>query len=181
MDRYRYLMLPQGRVLVLGVLQIASAGLCVICGVMDMVFRKDTLLSTTRTPVWGGLIMAIPGVLSLFASQRKNHILTFVLHRMVKGANATIFLCCVLGLLLSSAIIFVSCRSLPFCGCYDATTGLESLVPQCDPGNTELVWTWRAADDDRLFNSPAQSSEPNRVKEERSQAPPTLASYRRLT
>ncbi|XP_072289046.1 uncharacterized protein [Eucyclogobius newberryi] len=223
MDRYRYLMLPQGRVLVLGVLQIASAGLCVICGVMDMVFRKDTLLSTTRTPVWGGLIMAIPGVLSLFASQRKNHILvsalvvstglscaasvfvlgyscltltygedaqvfhhhhspqvTFVLHRMVKGANATIFLCCVLGLLLSSAIIFVSCRSLPFCGCYDATTGLESLVPQCDPGNTELVWTWRA-DDDRLFNSPAQSSEPNRVKEERSQAPPTLASYRRLT
>lgn len=224
MDRYRYFMFAQGRVLVLGVLQVACAGLCVICGVMDAVFRKDTPLSTTRTPIWGGMIMAVPGALALFASQSKNHILvsvlvlasclscassvivsgyscltltygeedtdvfhhhhnpqvTFVLHRMVKGANATILLSCGLSLLLSSAIAYLSCRSLPFCRCYDTRTGLESLVPQCDPGDTELVCTWRASDDDRLFTSPVQSSEPGGpTEEERSQS--TRPPYSRLT
>lgn len=222
MDRYRYFIFAQGRVLVLGVLQVACAGLCVICGVMDAVFRKDTPLSTTRTPIWGGMIMAAPGVLALFASQRKNHILvsvlvlaaclscaasvfvsgyscitltygeddtevfhhhrsqqvTFVLHRMVKGANATILLSCAVSLLLSSATAYVACRSLPFCRCYDARTGLETLVPQCDHGDTELVCTWRASDDDRLFNSPVQSSERSTTEEERSQS--TLPPYSRL-
>ncbi|XP_055014913.1 uncharacterized protein zgc:113425 isoform X2 [Boleophthalmus pectinirostris] len=228
MDRYRYLMLAQGRMLVLGVLQIACAGLCVICGVMDAVFRKDTPLSTTRTPIWGGMIMAVPGVLALFASQRKNHILVsalilcaglscaasvfvsgyscltltygeedtqvfhhhkspevrFVLHRLVKGANVTILLSCGLGLLLSSAIAFLSCRSLPLCACYDYTTGLESLVPQCEPGDTELVCTWRGDnDDERLFNSPAQSSERSRAEEEeqQQQSRSTPPPYSRLT
>nr|XP_057919779.1 uncharacterized protein zgc:113425 isoform X2 [Doryrhamphus excisus] len=165
---------------------------------MDAVFRKDTPLSTTRTPVWGGMVMACPGVLALFASQRKNPILvsvmvavallscvgavfvlgyacltltygeedkgvfhhhdspevTFVLHRMVKGANATILLSCVVSLLVSSLIAYVGCCSLPRCGCYDARTGLETLVPQCDPGDAEMVCTWQAAGDDRLFNTP---------------------------
>lgn len=223
MDRYRYFIFAQGRVLVLGVLQIACAGMCVICGVMDAVFRKDTPLSTTRTPIWGGMIMAVPGVLALFASQRKNHVLvsvlvlaaclscaasvfvsgyscltltygeedtevfhqhhspqvTFVLHRMVKGANATILLSCAVSLLLSSAIAYVACRSLPFCRCYDTRTGLETLVPQSDPGDTELVCTWRASDDDRLFNSPVQSSERSTAEEEQSRS--TLPPYSRLT
>lgn len=56
MDRYRYFIFNQKSVLVLGVLQIACAGLCLVCGLMDAVFRKDTPLSTTRTPVWGGLV-----------------------------------------------------------------------------------------------------------------------------
>lgn len=223
MDRYRYFMFAQGRVLVLGVLQVACAGICVICGVMDAVFRKDTPLSTTRTPIWGGMIMAVPGVLAVFASQRKNHVLvsvlvvaaclscavsvfvsgyscltltygeedtevfhhhhspqvTFVLHRMVKGANATILLSCVVSLLLSLTITYVGCRSLPFCRCYDARTGLETLVPQCDFGDTELVCTWRASDDNRLFNSPVQSSEHSPAEEERSHS--TLPPYSRLT
>ncbi|KAJ0002733.1 hypothetical protein NQD34_007882 [Periophthalmus magnuspinnatus] len=211
MDRYRYLMLAQGRMLVVGVLQIACAGVCVICGVMDAVFRKDTPLSTTRTPIWGGMVtVACTGlsvcirsnrsfdalvllsglscVASVFVSGYSCLTLTygeedtqvfhyhhspqvrFVLHRMVKGANASILLCCVLGLLLSSAIAFVSCRSLPFCACYDYTTGLESLVPQCEPGDTELVCTWRAPDDERLFNSPGQSSEQRRAEEEQSRS-----------
>lgn len=49
---------------------------------------------------------------------------TFVLHRMVKGANATILLSCVIGLALSSLIGYVGSRSLPFCGCYDTRSGL---------------------------------------------------------
>ncbi|XP_035506645.2 uncharacterized protein zgc:113425 isoform X1 [Scophthalmus maximus] len=177
MDRYRYFTLNRTSVLVLGVLQVACAGLCVVCGFMDAVFRRDTPLSSTRTPVWGGLIMASPGVLALFASQRKNSVLvsvmvaaaglscvavlfisgyacltltygeededvfrhhdspqvTFVLHRMVKGANATILLTCTISLTLSSLIAYVGCRSLPCCGCYDARTGLlqQGTRPRC--------------------------------------------------
>ncbi|XP_049610560.1 uncharacterized protein zgc:113425 isoform X3 [Syngnathus scovelli] len=139
---------------------------------------QDTPLSTTRTPVWGGMIMACPGVLALFASQRKNPILTFVLHRMVKAANATILLCCILNVVLSSLIAYVGCRSLPRCGCYDAQTGLATLVPQCDPGDTELVCTWQAGGDDRLFNSPAQTTDSGTIEEEvSSKLPP----YSRLT
>ncbi|XP_059202057.1 uncharacterized protein zgc:113425 isoform X2 [Centropristis striata] len=221
MDRHRYFIFNQKSVLVLGLLQVACAGLCVVCGFMDAVFRKDTPLSTSRTPVWGGLIMASPGVLALFASQRKNSTLvsvmvvaaglscvaaviisgyscltltygeedeevfhhhdspqvTFVLHRMVKGANATILLTCTIGLVLSSLIAYVGCRSLPGCGCYDARTGLETLVPQCDPGDTEMVCTWQGGDD-RLFNSPAQSTEQGPTEEE---GPSKLPPYSRLT
>uniref|UniRef100_A0A3B3H5U6 Zgc:113425 n=1 Tax=Oryzias latipes TaxID=8090 RepID=A0A3B3H5U6_ORYLA len=208
MDRYRYFIFNQKGVLILGILQIACAGLCVVCGCMDAAFRKSTPLSRSRTPLWGGLIMASPGVLALFASQRKNSVLvsamlvaaglscvasvvisgycgltltygeededvfhhlntaeavnqpvcivaalseaklhnltyktaarcgknalispqTVVLHRMVKGANSTIILTCVISLLLSSLIAFVGCRSLPFCGCYDNRTGLEATT-----------------------------------------------------
>ncbi|XP_044060939.1 uncharacterized protein zgc:113425 isoform X3 [Siniperca chuatsi] len=213
MDRYRYFIFNQKSVLILGILQMACAGLCVVCGFMDAVFRKDTTLSTTRTP-----IMASPGVVAQFASQRKNSMLvsvmvlaaglscvaavftsgyscltltygeddeevfhhhdspqvTFVLHRMVKGANATILLTCIISLVLSSLIAYVGCRSLPCCGCYDVRTGLETLVPQCDPGDTEMVCTWQAGGDDRLFNSPAQST----VEEE---GPSKLPPYSRLT
>lgn len=56
MDRYRYFIFNQRGVLILGILQIACAALCVICGFMDAVFRKNTPLSTSRTPVWGGLV-----------------------------------------------------------------------------------------------------------------------------
>ncbi|XP_077387424.1 uncharacterized protein LOC144025381 isoform X1 [Festucalex cinctus] len=254
MDRYRYFIFNQKRVLVLGVLQVACAALCMICGFMDAVFRKDTPLSTTRTPLWGGMkgvervlcmepiptdlepkagytlkwspdklwIMACPGVLALFASQRKNAILvsvmvasaclscvasvfvlgyssltltygeedkevfhhhdspkvTFVLHRMVKGANATMLLICSLSLLLSSLIAYAGCCSLPRCGCYDARTGLETLVPQCDPGSAEMVCTWQAEGDDRLFNSPVQSTDCGTTEEDNSSK---LPPYSRLT
>uniref|UniRef100_A0A3Q2P2J1 Zgc:113425 n=1 Tax=Fundulus heteroclitus TaxID=8078 RepID=A0A3Q2P2J1_FUNHE len=221
MDRYRYFIFNQKGVLILGMLQIASAGVCVVCGFMDAVFRKDTPLSGSRTPVWGGLIMASAGVLALFASQRKHAVLvsgmvvaaglscatavliigyscltltygeededvfhhhqsarvTFVLHRMVKGANATIILTCIISMVLSSLIGYVGVRSLPCCGCYDSRTGLESLVPQSDPGDTELVCTWQAGGDDRLFNSPQTSEGVSREEEE---APRDLPPYSRL-
>lgn len=60
MDPYRYFIFNQKSVLILGVLQVACAGLCVVCGFMDAAFRKDTPLSTTRAPVWGGLVRNIP-------------------------------------------------------------------------------------------------------------------------
>uniref|UniRef100_A0A3B3ZHN7 Uncharacterized protein n=1 Tax=Periophthalmus magnuspinnatus TaxID=409849 RepID=A0A3B3ZHN7_9GOBI len=199
--------------LVLGVLQIACAGVCVICGVMDAVFRKDTPLSTTRTPIWGGMVtVACTGlsvsalvllsglscVASVFVSGYSCLTLTygeedtqvfhyhhspqvvssrFVLHRMVKGANASILLCCVLGLLLSSAIAFVSCRSLPFCACYDYTTGL--VLPLLTVHHNYCAEKACTPDDERLFNSPGQSSEQRRAEEEQSRS--TLPPYSRLT
>eukprot|EP00064_Thunnus_orientalis_P013802 superscaffoldBa00002301_g13842 len=204
MDRYRYFIFNQKSVLVLGILQMACAGLCLVCGFMDAVFRKDTSLSTTRTPVWGGLVsvMVVAAGLSCAAAvftsgyscltltygeededvfhHHDSPQVTFVLHRMVKGANATILLTCTISLVLSSLIAFVGCRSLPCCGCYDARTGLETLVPQCDPGDTEMVCTWQAGGDDRLFNSPAQSTDQgSRVEEE--EGPSKLPPYSRLT
>ncbi|XP_061757534.1 uncharacterized protein zgc:113425 isoform X3 [Nerophis ophidion] len=189
MDRYKYFMFNQKNVLVLGVLQVACAALCLICGFMDAVFRKDTPLSTTRTPVWGAMVsvMVAAAVLSCVATvfvlgyacltltygeedkevfhHHDSPEVTFVLHRMVKGANATILLSCFVSLLISSLIAYAGCCSLPRCGCYDARTGLETLVPQCDPGDAEMVCTWQvchavlltAGSDDRLFNSPFQS------------------------
>ncbi|XP_030595100.1 uncharacterized protein LOC115786806 isoform X2 [Archocentrus centrarchus] len=221
MDRHRYFIFNQKSVLVLGVLQVACAGLCVVCGFMDAVFRKDTPLSTTRTPLWGGLVMASPGVLALFASQRKNSILvsvmvvasglsfvaaviissyscltltygeedqevfhhhnspqvTFVLHRMVKAANATILLSCIISLALSSLIGYTGCRSLPLCGCYDTRTGLETLVPRCDPGDTEMCTL--QGGDNRLFNAPAQSADRGAAEEEEGSS--KLPPYSRLT
>ncbi|XP_061581920.1 uncharacterized protein zgc:113425 isoform X2 [Cololabis saira] len=255
MDRYRYFIFNQRSVLVLGVLQVACAGLCAVCGVMDAAFRRNTPLSGSRTPLWGALvrftqhlyragragnsgsgehtvqlsgeenwvseIMASPGVLALFASQKKNALLvwamlaaaglscaaavviggyssltltygeededvfhhhdsphvTFVLHRMVKGANATILLSCSVSLLLSGLIAYAGCRSLPRCRCYDSRTGLETLVPQSDPGDTEMVVAWQGGDGS-LFNSPAQ---PGRDTAEEEEAPSSgLPPYSRL-
>lgn len=58
---------------------------------------------------------------------------TFVLHRMVRGANATILLSCILSLGLSCLLAFVGCRGLPRCACYDDRTGLvrdSAALPQ---------------------------------------------------
>ncbi|KAL0974231.1 hypothetical protein UPYG_G00217460 [Umbra pygmaea] len=79
MDRYRYFIFNQRSVVVLGVLQVACAALVVVCGIIDAYFRKTTTLSETRAPVWAGLVMACPGALALFASQRKNPVLVNVM------------------------------------------------------------------------------------------------------
>ncbi|XP_029703563.1 uncharacterized protein [Takifugu rubripes] len=75
---------------------------------------------------------------------------TFVLHRMVKGANATILLSCIVSLALSCLIMYMGCRSLPHRFCYNNRIGLEMLVPQSEPRDTELVSTWQGGDN-RLF------------------------------
>lgn len=62
---------------------------------------------------------------------------TFVLHRIVKGANSTILLTSAISLVLSSLIAYTGCRSLPPCGCYDTTTGLVGKADQ--PGYGALL------------------------------------------
>lgn len=56
MERYRYFILNQKVVVVWGILQVACAGLCVVCGFIDAVFRMSTTLSETRAPLWAGLV-----------------------------------------------------------------------------------------------------------------------------
>ncbi|XP_076878090.1 uncharacterized protein LOC143527062 [Brachyhypopomus gauderio] len=203
MDRYRYFIFNQKIVVVWGILQVACAGLCVVCGFMDAVFRQSTTLSRTRVPLWAGLIMAVPGVLALFASQKKNPVLVnamivssvvsyvatmivfvyagvtlnygeeddelfrphhipevkFVLSRMVKAANSTIVLSGVGSLLFSSLIALAGCRSLPLCGCYDPTTGMESLVLRNDQSAVDdLICSWHGGDES-VLNSPSSFME----------------------
>ncbi|KAM4809367.1 uncharacterized protein WCC33_014219 [Rhinophrynus dorsalis] len=75
MDRYRYFIFNHRSMVVLGILQIACAGICIVCGFMDGAFRKESTLRNTRAPLWTSAIMLVPGVLALFSSQRKNPVL----------------------------------------------------------------------------------------------------------
>ncbi|XP_061109121.1 uncharacterized protein zgc:113425 isoform X2 [Conger conger] len=219
MARYRYFTFNQRSMVVLGLIQMGCAGLCVICGFIDTIFRRDSTLSRTKAPLWAGVVMALPGILALFSSQRKNPILVysmvvasvlscfttavaatyacltlsygeeddelfhphhlsipnakFILSRTVKGANATVLMACLSSFLATGMMAFLGCRSLPFCACYDSTTGLELLVPQNDPSpQTELVCTWQGGDN-RLFNAPEQLSNKSTEQQDSiSRAPP---------
>ncbi|KAG8453915.1 hypothetical protein GDO86_000513 [Hymenochirus boettgeri] len=75
MDRYRYFIFNQRSMVVLGILQIACAGITIVSGFMDGAFRIESTLGKTRAPLWAGTIMTIPGVLALFSSQKKNPVL----------------------------------------------------------------------------------------------------------
>ncbi|KAI1883740.1 hypothetical protein AGOR_G00234660 [Albula goreensis] len=224
MDRYRYFIFNQRSTVVLGLVQIGCAGLCVVCGFIDAAFRRDTTLSSTRAPLWAGVIMALPGILALMSSQKKNPILVsamiavsvlscftttiaavyacltlsygeqddelfhphhlniphakFILSRTVKGANVAVLMACLCSLLVTGLMAYLGCRSLPFCACYDSTTGLELLVPQNDPSpQTEMICTWQAGGDDRLFNTPAQ---PDDRSTEQQDSPSKAPPYTRL-
>ncbi|KAI4879320.1 hypothetical protein NFI96_022625 [Prochilodus magdalenae] len=102
MERYRYFIFNQKVVVLWGILQVACAGLCVVCGFMDAVFRVSTTLSATRAPLWAGLIMAVPGVLALFASHKKNPILVnAMLMSTVMSYMATVIVLIYAGVTLS--------------------------------------------------------------------------------
>ncbi|KAM7052453.1 uncharacterized protein M8220_003899 [Acridotheres tristis] len=79
MDRYRYFIFNQRNMVVLGMLQIAFSAVCVTSGFIDGIFRTESQLGKTRTPIWAGMVMGVPGVLALFSSQRKNPVLVNVL------------------------------------------------------------------------------------------------------
>ncbi|XP_041133068.1 uncharacterized protein LOC121330531 isoform X3 [Polyodon spathula] len=94
----------------------------------------------------------------------------FILTRFVQGANLTMLIACAFGILLALFIAFTGCRSVPYCACYDSVTGLESLDPNDDQNpQTELVCTWQAGGDRRLFQAPVPLSE---QEEEMSSKPP---------
>uniref|UniRef100_A0A8C5JNR6 Uncharacterized protein n=1 Tax=Junco hyemalis TaxID=40217 RepID=A0A8C5JNR6_JUNHY len=79
MDRYRYFILNQRNMIVLGMFQLAFSTVCVTCGFIDGIFRTESQLGKTRAPIWAGMVMGVPGILALFSSQRKNPVLVNVL------------------------------------------------------------------------------------------------------
>nr|XP_020638656.1 uncharacterized protein LOC110073617 isoform X1 [Pogona vitticeps] len=87
MDRYRYFIFNQKSMVVLGLLQIACSAVCLITGVIDGAHRRESALSKSRTPIWAGVFMSIPGIMALLSSQRKNPILV---HAMI---IASVFSC----------------------------------------------------------------------------------------
>ncbi|XP_061440923.1 uncharacterized protein LOC133364435 isoform X1 [Rhineura floridana] len=75
MDRYRYFIFNQKSMVLLGLFQIACATICIISGLIDGAFRRESALSKSRIPIWAGMFMSIPGVMALFSSQKKNPVL----------------------------------------------------------------------------------------------------------
>ncbi|XP_043917566.1 uncharacterized protein LOC122793510 [Protopterus annectens] len=91
MDRYRYFIFNQKSMVVLGILQIACAGVCIVSGFIDTTFRKVTVLRNTRAPIWAGAVMSIPGALALFSSQKKNsYLVNFLIASSVLSCFTTI-------------------------------------------------------------------------------------------
>ncbi|KAM4049576.1 uncharacterized protein ACNLHF_009809 isoform 3-T6 [Anomaloglossus baeobatrachus] len=200
MDRYRYFIFNQRSMVVLGILQIACAGVSVVCGFMDGAFRKESILGKTRTPLWAGMVNALiaSAVFSCFTtliiivyacltlsygedddevfSHKPVHIVhtKFILGRLVRGANIAILVASFFSLCVVLCIALMGCRSLPHCMCYDNITGMEWLHPDHDqPQTVELVCTFREGDD-RMFNAPVQFTESCTETEEFSRPPPYI-------
>ncbi|XP_032080647.1 uncharacterized protein LOC116513591 [Thamnophis elegans] len=206
--------------LILALLQIACATVCVITGLIDGVFRKESELSKSRIPIWAGVFMCIPGIMALNSSQRKNPILVsnatiiasvfscfttltviimasmtleygeeesnnvsynhpdivFVLGKLVQGANITMIISSIFSICIVLVIVYVSCRSLPCCSCYDSITGLEHLKNNDDQlQTTELVCLSRDQED-RIFNCPVKFLQPNAETDYKISDPPPYIS-----
>lgn len=89
MDSYRYFIFNQKSMVVLGILQIACAGVCIVSGFIDTTFRKESILRNTRVPIWSAVVMSIPGVLALFSSQKKN---PYLVNFLIAASVLSIFI-----------------------------------------------------------------------------------------
>lgn len=56
MDRYRYFIFNQRKMVVLGLCQIAFSTVCVVSGFIDGIFRTESQLGKTRAPIWAGMV-----------------------------------------------------------------------------------------------------------------------------
>lgn len=109
MDRYRYFILNQKLAVLWGVLQVACASLCVVCGFIDAAFRVDTTLCKTRAPLWAGLVSRIDWITLLMSPVLSitSHPALWIINRM-----------CLLFLRdLVPVLLYCSHRSWPSLGC----------------------------------------------------------------
>ncbi|XP_078394940.1 uncharacterized protein LOC144678837 isoform X2 [Cetorhinus maximus] len=181
MARYRYFIFNQRGMVVLGFLQIACAAVCVISGFMDTIFRKNSVLSRTRIPIWTGTVSSMiasavfswiaTSILIIYAAltliygedddevfqHKPSHVIhmEYILTKFVQGANMAILIASVIGMMVATIIAYLGCRSLPICDCYDSTTGMQSLMTEDQqPQTIELVCTWHGGSDPRILNDP---------------------------
>lgn len=71
MNRYRYFIFNQKSMVVLGLVQITCATICIISGLIDGTFRKESVLSTSKIPIWAGAVSFIPPPPQVFAFVRQ--------------------------------------------------------------------------------------------------------------
>ncbi|XP_060102719.1 uncharacterized protein LOC132577177 isoform X2 [Heteronotia binoei] len=172
MDRYRYFIFNQKSMVVLGLSQITFATICIISGLIDGALRRESTLSKTRIPIWAGVFMGVPGLMALYSSQKKYPILVFVLDQLVKGTSITMLIASIFSAVTVLLIIYVSCRSLPFCSCFDSITGLERLQSNEDQLQTAELVCMSHGQVDRIFNSPVQFSNLNLEGDDEITKPP---------
>ncbi|KAM6440163.1 uncharacterized protein PHA67_022455 isoform 1-T2 [Liasis olivaceus] len=104
--------------------------------------------------------------------------IVFVLGKLVEGANITMMISSIFSIFIVLVIVYVSCRSLPCCSCYDSITGLEQLKSNEDQLQiTELVCL-SPDQADKIFNSPVQFPQQNTETDNEISEPPP---YIRLT
>ncbi|XP_077156366.1 uncharacterized protein LOC143819107 [Paroedura picta] len=98
----------------------------------------------------------------------------FVLDRLVEGANVTMLIASLSSAVTVLIIIYVSCRSLPFCSCFDSVTGLERLQSNEDQLQTAELVCMSHGQTDRIFNSPVQFPDLNLGADEITKPPPYI-------
>ncbi|XP_060707306.1 uncharacterized protein zgc:113425 isoform X2 [Hemiscyllium ocellatum] len=152
MARYRYFIFNQRGMVILGFLQIACAAVCVMSGFMDTIFRKSSALSRTRIPVWTGMAMAIPGVLALFSSQKKNPVLV---SSMVASAVFSWITTTILIIYAALTLNYGEDDDEVFQHKPNHVIHMQSLITEDQqPQTIELVCTWQGGGDQRILNDP---------------------------
>ncbi|XP_072898820.1 uncharacterized protein [Hemitrygon akajei] len=110
----------------------------------------------------------------------------YILSRLVQGVNMTILLASVIGILMTTIIVYLGCRSLPICGCFDSTTGMHFSLQQPlmtedhQPQMIELISIRQNGSAQRILNDPVLN-DGNGEKEEAELMSKSTAPYMLFT
>ncbi|XP_063166329.1 uncharacterized protein LOC134502095 isoform X2 [Candoia aspera] len=114
-----------------------------------------------------------------FSDVSSNHpAIVLVLGKLVQGANITMMISSIFSIFIVLMIVYVSCRSLPCCSCYDSITGLEQLKSNEDQLQTTELVCLSPDQEDKIFNSPVKLAQLNAETDNEISEPPP---YIRLT
>ncbi|XP_055499525.1 uncharacterized protein zgc:113425 isoform X1 [Leucoraja erinacea] len=96
----------------------------------------------------------------------------YILSKFVQGANMIILFASVVGILMATIIAYLGCQSLPTCGCFDSTTGMQALMTEDHPPQMiELVSNWQGGSAQQVLNDHPVQCDGNGATEETEQSP----------
>ncbi|XP_070612738.1 uncharacterized protein [Erythrolamprus reginae] len=87
--------------------------------------------------------------------------IVLVLGKLVQGVNITMMIASIFSIFFVLIIVYVSCRSLPCCSCYDSITGLEHLKNNEDQLQTTELVCLSHDQEDKIFNCPVKLPQTN--------------------
>ncbi|XP_050176482.1 uncharacterized protein LOC126642680 isoform X2 [Myiozetetes cayanensis] len=102
----------------------------------------------------------------------------FILSKVVKGANIAMLAASICSAFFVLAMVYLGCRSLPRCSCYDSVTGMEWLQPTEDQNQAVEMVCAVQSPGDRISNFPDRFPAQDVDAEEDTSKPPP---YIRLT